>query len=393
MNRSLVARQSPADSTRFRWLDVGFSGMWLVTLLFPATDLIFGDYTPAKKVIGVGALVLFILIYLCSFGKPQLIPVGSVVLRQVCWSLLLLPTVVIIFIIQGGEWAATLFIFICAFWIFADPHLWRGITVGIILAACYSVLLAVEGSEGSFIPLVSLGFIVFFRWMVFRSEERENLDRRLTLAQEQERIARDVHDVLGHSLTIINLKAELAQKLLEQNPSAAQAEMEQISSLSRTALAEVRATVTRLRQPDFAGELAAAQNSLTTAGISFEVPPPSLAQGLGTNATLFSWVLREAITNVIRHSNATFCSITLSPEKLTIIDNGRGSIASAGNGITGMRERVEASGGDFLLDATPQEFLQTHPAQQGYLGTRVEVSMAGTSAPQTPSSESTHEPH
>ena len=103
--------------------------------------------------------------------------------------------------------------------------------------------------------------------MEHRERGRRQTAEALQAAREREQVARDVHDLLGHSLTVINLKAEVASRLVASDPEAARAELEQISRISRTALAEVRSTVTRLRQPDFAGQIRAAARALETAGV------------------------------------------------------------------------------------------------------------------------------
>ena len=138
-------------------------------------------------------------------------------------------------------------------------------------------------------------------------------------------MARDVHDLLGHSLTVINLKAEMASRLLASDPEAARAELEQISRTSRTALAEVRSTVTRLRQPDFAGQIRAATRALETAGVRAELPDPQAAQdAAGADATVFSWALREAVTNVLRHAGARRVRISLDAHHVAVLDDGAG---------------------------------------------------------------------
>jgi hypothetical protein len=116
------------------------------------------------------------------------------------------------------------------------------------------------------------------------------------------------------------------------------------------ALAEVRSTVTRLRTPDFGGEVEAARAALTTAGLTAVLPPAAEAPRLaGGNASLFSWVLREAVTNVVRHSGASRCEVRLSAEKLQIDDDGVGPGGAFGNGLNGLAERVEEAGGRLVV--------------------------------------------
>ena len=185
-----------------------------------------------------------------------------------------------------------------------------------------------------------------------------------------------MHDVLGHSLTVITLKAELAQRLLEIDPARAGAEMEAIAQLSRASLAEVRSTVTRLRVPDFSGEIEGAGRALQTAGIRAELPEAQNALAVaGVNAKLFSWVLREAATNMVRHSGANTARVRLSATGLDILDNGVGVGDARGNGLTGMAQRVAASGGSVVIEEAPGQWLAENPG--GGVGTRIRVSMDG----------------
>ena len=111
--------------------------------------------------------------------------------------------------------------------------------------------------------------------------------------------------LLGHSLTVINLKSELARRLIDSDPQRAQQELQEVSALSRRGLAEVRSTVTRMRMPTFEGEIHAAQRALETAGIASHLP--SAAKSAGLYDAEFSWALRELSTNVVRHSGAAHC--------------------------------------------------------------------------------------
>jgi two-component system sensor histidine kinase DesK len=175
----------------------------------------------------------------------------------------------------------------------------------------------------------------------------------LALAQERNRVARDVHDILGHSLTVITVKSELAQRLIDLDLDRARHELADIERLAREALAGVRDTVGGLREVSLEGELANARTALSAAGIEPELPfdvgsaPPSLRPILG-------WVLREAVTNVVRHSGARRCVVTVGPTGIEIIDDGKGFDAtgkSDGSGLHGLGERVAAAGGTLRLGA------------------------------------------
>jgi two-component system sensor histidine kinase DesK len=171
--------------------------------------------------------------------------------------------------------------------------------------------------------------------------------RRLAATAERERIGRDLHDLLGHTLSLITLKLELARKLIDRDPESARRELSETEKVARHALAEVRSAVTGIRAADMAAELASARLLLETSSVSlaYDLPPP-LPPELERPLAL---VLREAATNIARHACATSASVSFSVEggrlRMRIADDGRGGIAGDGNGMSGMRERVRALGG------------------------------------------------
>lgn len=187
--------------------------------------------------------------------------------------------------------------------------------------------------------------------------EREQIAHRAqgehALVAERERVARDVHDVLGHSLTALSVKAELAARLIDIDPERAKAELESIQTTARQALAEVRATVGGLRAGNLEAELAAAPLVLADAGISATVVG-DVADTDPRHRALMAWVLRESVTNVVRHAQAQAVVIELGPDGITVTDDGAGFTGSEGNGLRGMRERVGGAGGTLdVTSATP----------------------------------------
>lgn len=151
--------------------------------------------------------------------------------------------------------------------------------------------------------------------------------------------------MLGHTLTVVAVKAELAGRLVEQDPARARGEIEQVQSLARTALADVRAMVTTTREVTLAGELAGARQALDAAGIEAQVPlvvddVPDRVR------SLFAWGVREGVTNVLRHAAARHVQIRLSPAELVVQDDGRGAglPGDGGNGLVGLAERARLVG-------------------------------------------------
>jgi two-component system, NarL family, sensor histidine kinase DesK len=175
----------------------------------------------------------------------------------------------------------------------------------------------------------------------------------LAKVAERERIARDLHDVLGHTLSVIILKSELAGKLLERDPVRAKAEIADVEETAREALNEVRSTIRGYRSHSLETELKHARATLETAGMTVDSEyaeiPLSPAQ-----ESVVALVVREAVTNVVRHAKAHHCSLRIVPVngncRVEIYDDGRGG-GMEGNGLRGMRERMEALNGSVERDA------------------------------------------
>jgi two-component system sensor histidine kinase DesK len=194
--------------------------------------------------------------------------------------------------------------------------------------------------------------------------QRMRANKRLDLAHEQiahlaklaerERIARDLHDVLGHTLSVVVLKSELAGKLLERDPERARSEIGDVEQIARKALGEVREAIRGYRSEGLAAEIARAQKTLDAAGVTleFETTPPQLAPA---EETVLSLIVREAVTNIVRHAQASRCRLEFAANgtgtALVVEDDGRGGIRQEGNGLRGMRERVESMGGQLRIDS------------------------------------------
>jgi two-component system sensor histidine kinase DesK len=181
--------------------------------------------------------------------------------------------------------------------------------------------------------------------------------RTLAVAEERARVARDLHDVLGHSLTTITLKAGLARRIMEssQDMERALAEVHDVERLSRQALTEIRATVSGYRKVSLPAEIAGAKAALLAAGIDADLPQ-AVDDVPGELQEPFGYVLREGVTNVIRHSGASRCQIRLGQSWIEIEDNGSGPStvdSHGGNGLAGLRERLAKVDG--RITAAPRE--------------------------------------
>lgn len=205
---------------------------------------------------------------------------------------------------------------------------------------------------------VDIGLVLMIGGLNVYFSQRGRAQKKLIRAQEEiehlakiaerERIARDLHDVLGHTLSVIVLKSELASKLAERDPARAKSEMADVEQTARQALAEVRQAIGGYRSNGLVAELAQARATLETAGIAVECDQaPVTLQA--TQESVLALAVREAVTNVVRHAEAARCRLELKAAdgvcRLSIQDDGRGGSQQEGNGLTGMRERVEALGG------------------------------------------------
>ncbi|PPU78393.1 MULTISPECIES: sensor histidine kinase [Xanthomonas] len=181
--------------------------------------------------------------------------------------------------------------------------------------------------------------------------------RRLAATAERERIGRDLHDLLGHTLSLVALKSDLAVRLIERDPQAARGEIAAVAQISRDALAQVRHAVTGIRAAGLVAELASARVLLDMDGIVLEdrLEPLPLPSG---HETALALVLREAATNVQRHAQAKRVRVSLQAQGgqalLDITDDGRGGVIVPGNGLAGMRARLQAVGGALEVEALPR---------------------------------------
>jgi two-component system sensor histidine kinase DesK len=180
--------------------------------------------------------------------------------------------------------------------------------------------------------------------------------RRLAATAERERIGRDLHDLLGHTLSLVALKADLAGRLLERDPQAAQREIGELGQVARDALGQVRRAVTGIRAAGLAAELAAARLLLESEGVSFQVEAAELAIP-PEQETVLALCLREAVTNIHRHARARRVRVVVSGDarhwRLCVEDDGRGGTIRPGNGLEGMRERLQVLGGSLRIEPAP----------------------------------------
>jgi two-component system, NarL family, sensor histidine kinase DesK len=346
----------PADRFPLRswrhWIDFDNS-IWLLFLGFwfiePAAD-----HQPFSKWVWLAVVIaLFIPFWLLAHRGPRRF--------RWIWILAMFVLGMVYVPFNFAAWGIYIYIAIAIAEIFESTNT----VIGLLLLQCAAIL--VESwllHLSAWVWTMSVGFTLFWGMNRLRTRQKERTDAKLRMAHEEierlaktaerERIARDMHDVLGHSLSLIVLKSELARRLLASEPARAALEVAEIEAAARQALGEVRKTLTGYRSEGFASELTRAARILETAGVRLNKPVQAPYLTPRHEATL-SLVLREAVTNIVRHAGASECSIEVSTAKdstqLVIADDGRGDIRQEGNGLRGMRERVRELGGSLVLES------------------------------------------
>lgn len=343
---------------RFGWI---MSVIWLVFLGFPIASVL-RLHDMAQHVLGFTAIAAFAGVYVYAFvfyarrGTP---------LRTRTWTLVGLAGLALVLAASIGPEALALSPFIVAYAAYHQPF-YRAMWLTLATLLTVVAVLTVTGTWGYLGALAGVVILVALatgasRWIEEKQEGHLELHKELQRVAERERMARDVHDVLGHSLTVITVKSELARRLIEVDPDKAAEEISEVEALARQALAEIRVAVSGDLTPNLTEELNRVERALRSAGIAYHPPtePGVLADEYDEVA---AWVLREAVTNVIRHSGAKTCEVILTNDSLVVTDDGTGlpkEWDNSGNGLRGIRERVHSAGGQLHLSNSP--------------GTRVEV--------------------
>ena len=340
---------TPPDTRRFRgplsfWY-LAYLGMLLFQPIFDPTA------SWVDWVIVAAAVAVFVPVYILGELRP------GPLRRAMPWLSTLLALAVVpwnsgagVFLIYAGAAAASHR---------PRPHAMRWL-VGLSLLTAFLALIspvALAFRLLAFLPVLLFLWIVGLACMEDRERDAEAARLRvdnariahLATATERERIARDLHDLTGHSLTSIVVRAQLVQRLAATDPVRAAAEAAEIEQVSRAALGEIRETLSGWRQVALDEEIEVARQALSRAGVELHVEydrdvplAPSVEQALGL-------ALREGVTNVVRHAGAHQCTVRLSATggevRLEVVDDGVGAAGDEGNGLRGMRERMTALGG------------------------------------------------
>ncbi|MGC5617072.1 sensor histidine kinase [Georgenia sp. Z1491] len=347
-----------ARSSTDPWDQIGWlmAAIWLVFLIFPVLAVLDQVEPVLLQVLDLVLIAVFAVVYCWAFRTlPEC--AGPDRVRHGIRYLAVLVVLAVTVGLSLGFNAFAMCTYLVALAIYTFPPLPGMIfTAGVLLAATLGPWLIAPADEpwwlfGPIILLVAVACFIPVR-LDERADRQRRLEAELTITAERDRVARDVHDVLGHSLTVITVKSELAERLVDVDPGRAKDEIAQVRSLSRQALAEIRATVAGLRVARLVDEREAAQVALAGAGIAVDLPGDADVVDPRHRITL-AWALREAVTNVVRHSGASRCTVRWSGSSLVVDDDGRGTSGREGNGLRGLRERVRQAGGTVTVGPGP----------------------------------------
>ncbi|MDO5067418.1 MAG: histidine kinase [Propionibacteriaceae bacterium] len=339
-----------------RWKGMLMASVWLVFLIFPFL-LLNQQPDVARRWVGYAAMALFVLVYVSSFVHLGILLEGRARRVQLLRGLLLL-TLGVAMAWAGDDPSLGLSMapFVMAYTVWGLwPPLRLVASLGVLAAGAM-----VWGMTGwSLYLLIPLGAAVLVGvsgavgvgGTELEIEDAQRREEQL-LTENRERLARDVHDLVGHTLTVANLKLQLAERLLETDPTRARAELAATQQFIGQAQEELRGSVTGMLQRPVSVELVASRRSLEEAGLEVTVvgDPAVIPERL---APVLGWILREATTNVLRHAQANRVTIQFSVTGFLMTDDGLGVRGTEGRGIPGMRQRSAAAGASFRLVSVP----------------------------------------
>lgn len=334
-----------------------FAGVWLFFLADPILEG-WANRDQARGVLGIVATVAFAVTYMALWVRlrhDRARRVETPPLRFTVPYLTLLVLLGATMVAALGEQGLASVVYLAVACVMVLP-LRVALPLVVALVAGSLALSAVEGwgsQVGLAFGIMAASVAIFGMRTVMRRNvellraEQENAA--LAVENERSRFARDLHDILGHSLTVITVKAELAQRLIDVDVDRARTELADLERLSRDALTDVRRAVAGYRELTLPGELTRARAALASAEIAVDLPN-STDEVPSELRELFAWTIREGVTNVIRHSRASTCEVRLTPTSAEVRDDGAGSGSgsavggSGGSGLPGLRERAAAVG-------------------------------------------------
>ncbi|THA60805.1 sensor histidine kinase [Streptomyces sp. A0958] len=356
----------PPATARRAGVKLLWIGIWLAFMSAPVKDLADGDHTPWATALGVFGLLVFVGAYLVLVFRHTSKALDPFRVRA---SLAFLGALAVLLSLTFGTPWLVLFVYVSVSVGATLPLRTARWLIPVVTAVLVGIGATRENPREIITALVFPALLGGFAMTGVRQMIRTTIqlrEARATVAQlaaneERLRLARDLHDLLGHSLSLITLKSELAGRMLPDQPERAAVQVADIEQVSRQALVDVRSAVTGYRRATLPGELAGARTALAAAGITAQIPT-DVPEGLPEKPEeVLAWGLREAVTNVVRHSGAHRCTVTLAPRQtldgrvleLTVADDGRGATGTQpGNGLTGIVERLATVEGTLTTRAT-----------------------------------------
>jgi len=305
------------------------------------------------------ALGAFVVVYVAGFVYGMSFGGGGLTEppRPVQWVAFALMIVCAALTVPGAGGNALSFLpFIMSFASYGLTRIAHWITLVLGVGITAAVVLLVPGGR-TFLGVLAIVILLstvntVSTALIIRSSQAERLGRELATSEGREAVARDVHDLVGHSLTVVKLKAQLVRRLMDTDPERAKAELADIEALTADAIAGVRATVAGVRSATLADQIESCRDALTAANIVLCVEGQLEALSPVQSLTA-SWILREATTNVLRHAEAAAVTVRVAPGRFAVVDDGRGFTGGEGNGVRGMRERAAAGGGALAVRSAP----------------------------------------
>jgi len=398
--------ESERADRRSRWIGLGvFAGIWLIFLLTPLAAAATHGGT-AERAVGVTCTILFAGFYIGWLAYLQRDPnnrgwgtTPTVAVRYRVGILVLLSVLALATVRAAGPSAMTFLVFIVATAIGSFGGRTAYIAGGTALLLCVLIYLGFPSSQSA-APGAALGVVLASvamqasRKLAVRGRQLDAARAEMTelaVAAERERMARDLDDILGHSLTVIAMKSELAGRLIDSDHARAAVEITDIERIARQSLADVRATINGSREVNLAAEIVNARTALAAAGIR-AVLPNALDDVPQERSELFGWVVREAVTNVVRHSAAGECTVSVTANSVEVLDDGIGLAdpdprTGDGRGLHGLQDRVHEAGGSLLLGRGRPGGLRVHVELPPLVGgsrrasTSAQVPVAPTQAP------------
>lgn len=322
---------------------------WLAFLGFFIVGMFVPPVTGTRIFLNLATLAIFLVTffrcYWIDHGKQLAIPISIIVILGVSASIIN-PGASVLFhyasffagrlgnLKHSVITITVILILIVASWYFGGHRLQYLFSGGLV-----SLALGIMGTQ------------IYRSDMIQRQLNKSEAERKeLAVIAERERIARDLHDIVGHALTVVSLKSQVAHKMVGSDPDQARNELDEISTIASDALSEVRKTINDYRLSGIQSAIDDAEQALKAAGIKANFQEIDIPQNLASeHEQALSMVLKETVTNVIRHSHATACEIVLHNNDeqimMTVNDNGSGFESQDGNGLKGIRERISSVNG------------------------------------------------